>query len=356
LSKKQQQEENTALSRRDFLRRLATGSAAVGLGGIGLLSTRITGGVAGRLLTAAQAASPLPEKSRIVIVKDPRVLKDDNSVDADVLQRMVDTAVCQLTDKQQTGDAWAELVKPDDLVSLKINCISGITFSTRPEMVKAVVNGLLQANVVPDNIIAWDRTDKELARAGYQINFDGPGVKCFGTDHVGYGDEVATDPDGRWRTQFSRILTERCTALVNLPILKTHGETGITAALKNHMGSHNRTGAWHSDLSAIAYLSAAEPVSSRTRLCLSDALRPLYNAGPGDNPRFRWNFYGIIAGLDPVAHDVVCAKIIQDKRNEVKGAPWPIAPEPTHLSKAGDLGLGNLAWEQIQLSEYDLGA
>lgn len=349
--------ENTnPLSRRDFLRQLLAVSAAGGLGGSLLLGGKDTSGKS-QSDPSSPEASPVAEgKSRVVLVRHSGVLREDNSVDEEILQKMVDTAVCQVTDKKERGEAWAQLVKPEDVVSLKTNCIAGITFCTRPEFVRSAVNGLVAAEVKPDNIIVWDRTDGELVRCGYKINFDGPGVKCYSSEKVGYGEEIPTDPEGHWLTQFSRILTDRSTALVNLPILKDHNEAGLTAALKNHMGSHNRAGQWHRDLSAVAYLNLAEPVRSRSRLCLCDALRPVYNGGPSDSPRFRWNFCGVIASTDPVAHDAVCAKIIQDKRDEVKGAPWPISPELTHLPKAASLGLGNLDWEKIELVECDLGA
>jgi len=350
------QEGDSVLSRREFFRRLALTSAALGLGGSSLFSGDKAIGQASDVPSSTSASAPAEAKSRVVLVRHAQVLGDDNSINGEILQQMVDKALCVLTDKQERGEAWAQLFKAEDVVSLKVNTIAGPTCSTRPEVAQAMTVGMAEAGIAPENIIIWDRTEGELVRAGYKINFDGSGVRVFSSERVGYGDEIATDAEGRWRTQFSRIITDHSTALINVPILKTHGETGLTAALKNHMGSHNRTGAWHSDFSAIAYLSAAEPVLSRSRLCLCDALRPLYNAGPSDAPRFRWNFCGIVASTDPVAHDVVCAKIIEDKRKEVRGEAWPISPEPTYLEKAGDLGLGNLDWEKIEFLEFDLAA
>lgn len=324
-------------------------------------------GLAG-LSRAARAFSAEPEqpaqRATVAIVRDARSLDDQMRPVADVVQRLVDEAVCAVTAKHARDEAWASLVKPDDIVGLKINTLAGYATSTALEVTNAVAAGCLAAGVKPEHIIIWDRWDPDLIKGGYSINFDGPGVKCYGTmqdsrsvgTRPGYGDPVQLGPT---RQRYSKLLTDHITALINVPMLKTHMAAGLTAALKNHMGSIAEPRVLHEtpdgpNVAFAAHLNTHPDIEAKTRIVICDALWPLYNAGPMNAPQYRWPYCGLLASTDPVAHDVVGLGIIQEQRDSVRPRKWPMTPPARHLDLAKQLHLGVSDPDRIDVIERDL--
>jgi uncharacterized protein (DUF362 family) len=143
-------------------------------------------------------------------------------------------------------------------------------------------------------------------------------------------------------TKLSALITKECSVLINIPMLKTHAMAGISGSLKNYMGAINNPVEFHPEAcKSLGDLNSLEPLKTKTKLIIIDALRPLYDKGPGDSPHFRWDYNGIVVGSDPVAVDRVGMDIILEKRNEVKGQPWLINPEPLYLKRAAELGVGH---------------
>jgi len=66
--------------------------------------------------------------------------------------------------------AWASLVKPSDIVGIKVCANGAPLFSTHPEVVETIIDGLRQAGVPPENIVVWDREAKLLKRAGFHFH------------------------------------------------------------------------------------------------------------------------------------------------------------------------------------------
>jgi len=91
-------------------------------------------------------------------------------------------------------------------------------------------------------------------------------------------------------------------------------------------------------------------VKGKTRLVLVDALFPLCDRGPQVNPRYRWAYNGLIAGTDPVAVEAVCLRIIEEKRRDLRGEPWPISPPAVCLEAADKVyKLGTSKLEEIKI-------
>jgi hypothetical protein len=84
---------------------------------------------------------------------------------------------------------------------------------------------------------------------------------------------------------------------------------------------------------------------------LVDALRPLCDKGPQPDPRYLWDYKGLIAGTDPVAVEAVCLKIITAKREALRGEPWPLSPPPLCVPMADKrYGLGTCKTEEITIN------
>ena len=87
-------------------------------------------------------------------------------------------------------------------------------------------------------------------------------------------------------------------------------------------------------------------VVGRTRLNVLVMLTPLFHgSGPHHyNPKYIWQYNGLLVGTDPVAVDSVGARIIEAKRKDYFKEERPINPSPKHIQLAETrhgLGIAN---------------
>ncbi len=323
--------------RRAFLKRIASaGQDAI------MSATPVQ--VASAVLQQRKASKPM------VVVERRNDVQANGTVRADVVKAMLFDAVRRITGQKADKNAWMALFKPTDVVGIKVNCIAGIGMSTRPEVAMAIADGLRLAGVKPENIIIWERSDGELVRAGYRLNRDGAGVRCYGTN----GDYQAEPTRyGTFHGRYSKILAEQCTALVNAPVIKDHGITGVTLAFKNHYGSIDNPGAYHRNYApGMVDMNACPVVKNKTKLVVCDALRGVCNGGPGYNREFAFETNALLVSTDPVAVDAVGWKMIEEQR-KLKGLPTlQQAGRPVlHLEPATEAGLGECDLTKIQVVE-----
>jgi len=331
------------VTRRDFLK----GAAATGVGVVGMSAVPLD------LFAKTQ-----PDKSRVAVVSAPNLLVErdrntntpsrlgmssvgevDATIDQKVLNKMVDEGIKAITGKNDSVAAWKALFKPSDVVGIKVNCLFGVGASTHPEVIAAIIAGLKSANVPEQNIIVWDRNDREMRSAGFVIN-RGDGVQCYGT-----GDDYEPEPTecGSFRGRLSKILTQKITALINVPILKDHSMSGITCALKNHYGSHNNPGDHHGNGCDpyMADLNNVAAIREKTRLIICDAIKPQCNGGPGYKPNFVWEHKTLLFSTDPVAVDYTGWQIIEARRAEIGRKPLAEEGRPVRfIQTAASKGLG----------------
>lgn len=307
-------------TRREFLKQIALTGAAL---------TTLPGSLA--------AAEPeAKRKSRVVMTTDRAVMPRENEVSQAVFEKMVGRCIAKLTDSNTGAEGWKKLFKPTDVVGIKINCLFGRGVSTRPEAVRAVIAGLKMAGVDENNIIVWDRSSSDMIKSGFPINKNGPGVKYFADD----GDWGDTITHGRFKGRVSRVITDRITALINMPVLKTHGISGLSCCLKNHFGSFDNPGNHHADACiAMADFSAIPVVKAKSRLVVVDAIRPQHSGGPGLQTQDQWNLYSVMVSRDPVAADYVGTEIIQSKLKDLGRNPIP-EKKLVWLGAAQELGVG----------------
>lgn len=283
-------------TRREFLRQMAlTGAALTVLPGVVEAATKGTAG-----------------KSRVVIATDAAVMPKENEIAQAVLEKMLGKSMTKLTDTKTGAEAWKKLFSPKDVVGIKINCLFGKGVSTRPEVVNAVIAGLKTAGVDENNIIVWDRASGDLIKCGFIPNKDGAGVKYFADDNH-WGPEMS---QGVFKGKITTVISEKVTAIINMPILKTHGITGVSCCLKNHYGSFDNPGNHHGNNCdpAMADFNSIPMVKDKTRLVVVDAIRPQCNGGPGLQAQDLFNHYSLMVSTDPVAADYHGVQIIQAQR------------------------------------------
>jgi len=319
----------SSIDRRHFI-------GAVAAAGAGLAAT------AGRPLPLAAQGDGRPRVYRIR--RDDAVDNADN-INYATVSTMVDRSVQALTGGSGSfAECWKKLFAPDDVVTIKINCLFGPGACTHREVVTAVVSGLVSAGVSEDKITIWDRAPGDLVKCGYELN-TGKGVKCLAT-----GWEAQPTKSGSLNGPLATLLTDpQVTALINVPVLKTHSTSGITLAHKNHYGSIKNPGDHHGNNCDpyLTDLNALPCIKDKTRLIIADALRPVGDGGPAANPGATWSYGAILAATDPVALDAVGVRIIDEWR-ATKGLA-SIKPQAHFLQTSEKAGLGVADLSKIDL-------
>ena len=283
-----------AITRRDFVRSAV--GAVVGASALG-------SGAAEAAIRQTQAAARPGRSARVVMVRDERVLNDTHDVDTSVLDRMLADTVMRLTGEKTPKAAWFALFKPSDTVGLvptpHLN-------PTHPELVEAVRRALVSAGVPAGQI--------REAQGGIER-------------------------------------PQACTALIAMPALKAHWLTGLGTAMKIYIMYSGRPSSYHDANNAnLAETWLLPGVKGKTKLVLVDALRPLCDKGPQPDPRYLWDYKGLIASADPVAVDAIGLQIVMAKRRALRGEEWPLSPPPLCVSVADEkFGLGTSRMSEITL-------
>ena len=282
------------ITRRDFVRG-TLGSVVAG--------SAVAPAVAGAACHPTPPPPRPPRSARVVLVRDERVLNAAHDVDPAVLDPMLADTVMRMTGQKTPRAAWQALFKPADVVGLvptpHLN-------PTHPELVEAVRKALVDAGI----------------------------------------------PAGQIREAQGRIDKPRsCTALIAMPALKAHWLTGLGTVLKLYITYSNQPSRYHDAHNAnLAETWLLPDVKGKTKLVLVDALRPLCDKGPQPDPRYMWDYKGLIASADPVAVDAVGLQIVMAKRKALRGEDWPLSPPPLCVQMADEkFGLGTSRMSEIEL-------
>jgi uncharacterized protein (DUF362 family) len=292
-------------NRRDFLKNCLAGGVVLGASG------KL------RLLDAAEHSS-LPLKSRVAIARDAMLRGAGQTVDSGRIMNLLDRAMQTVFEVDHPAEPWKKLVRPGEKVGIKINALGGRGLSSNLQLIEAICHRLQEAGIRAGDIVIWDRDTDELEHSGYQISTAASRVQCFGTDRVGYEDELATY--GSVGSRLSKILTERCDAVINVPVLKDHDGAGVTIALKNMYGVIHNPNKYHPNgcNPYVADLNMLPEIRTKMRLTICDATTACFEGGPGFKPQYSWNENALIVSQDPVALDHTGWRIIESKRAEMK--------------------------------------
>lgn len=294
--------------------------------------------------------------SRVVVVRGPGVLAASGDLGRARLARMFETGLRLVTGAGTAGEASAALFKAGDRVGVKVNTIGGRALSTRPETALALAEIVTRGGVAAENVVVWDRTNRELRDAGFKLSDDRGATRVFGTDTAGsgYGREIVAHREVG--SLLSTIQTDFVTASISLAILKDHGLAGVTAGMKNYFGAVHNPNKYH-DRNCdpfVADVFDVPAIKDKHRLSVLDALRVQFHRGPSSHPRWEARCESLIFSLDPVAADAVGRDLIERLRSE-KGLP-SLAEEgrpPRYLETAERLGLGTARTTALEVMEAE---
>lgn len=326
------------MKRRDFFKTILIGS-----GSLTVASTCSAGRQTDLRKTSVISGA---DKSRVVIAGQPGLSKRGKAITADRMDELLSRTIESLFD-EKADLVWQSLFRRHDIIGLKVNCLAGKGLSTHIELTKAVCRALLRAGIRKNRIVIWDRADRDLQRAGYTIETRRNRIRCFGNNKVGYTSQVYEF--GYVASQLSRLVTEHCTAIINLPILKDHGIVGVSVAMKNYFGAINNPNKYHDNVGDpyVADVNMFKDIRDKTRLTICDAIAPQYEGGPPFMPQWTWQMDSLLASTDMVAMDRIGWDIIEEQRRKnnvpslAEAGRKPVYIE-TAADKAHALGTNNL--------------
>ena len=309
-------------------------------------------------------------------------------IDGDRVRKEISAGMAGLTGEKNPGKAWGQFVGPKDVVGIKVNPIGGDILATKPEVVDAIIEGLLAAGVAKANIVIWDRRLFQLEAAGFTAaRF--PGVRVLGTEMKGPNGEFYDDKGELWAkdnidrealpyvadvemkynketlpyminegksSYFTKIVTGTVTKIVNVPILKNAGATA-TCCLKNlSYGSLSNPSRLHKLwMQSVAEPCAFPVLRDKVVLNIVDGLQACYDGGPGANPKFIYDANVLLFGTDPVAVDAVAHDIIVKERMARGTQQVDAKGRSAFLEIAEGLGLGVVDRGKIKITDVKLG-
>jgi uncharacterized protein (DUF362 family) len=286
--------------------------------------------------------------SRVVVVK---YNGGNSGLSEDEYGRLVSSGLCALTG-ELTPKAAIQALLPSGAVGLKLSCITRKQNSTPVPLVDALSKILVDAGFHDNDIVLWERSNRELSAAGYTLNASSFGRRCLGTDTNGVGYSGEFYQFGEVNSLVSRVMTEMVASNINMPILKDHSIAGLSAALKNMYGAINNPNKYHPNCCDpyCAHVSNLEPLRRRNKLVVMDAMRVQYHGGPGYVSQFIHNYGGLVFAIDPVAGDRVGLEIVERIRamKNVKSLEQD-GRGVKYLDSAEKTGLGIADLKRIEL-------
>ncbi|MBT8345804.1 MAG: DUF362 domain-containing protein [Desulfofustis sp.] len=245
----------------------------------------------------------------VVVVRNKEVLDKKGRPRNDVVLEMLDVAVSRLTGKSDAIEGWRTLFNPDDFVGIKTNVWRPI--NTTKAVEQSLKARVISAGVSKKNIAISDRA-------------------------------LLDEP-----------VFQKATALINARPMRSHHWSGVGSLLKNYIMFVPDPYNYHEDSCArLGEIWTYPIVKEKTRLNVLVMFTPqFHNVGPhGFSPKHVWNYYGLIAGYDPVAIDTIGVKIIQGIRDEYFGEQRPLTPSPHHIKVADTkYGIGTSDLTRINL-------
>jgi uncharacterized protein (DUF362 family) len=256
-----------------------------------------------------------------------------------------------LTDSKSASQAIKTLL-PGGVIGMKTNCLTPRLTNTPTAMTAALGDLLTEAGIKENNLVVWERSNRELRQAGYELNASSFGRRCLGTDSNGVGYSSEHYSYERVHSRITRILLDLIDSNINLPVLKDHSIAGLSGALKNMFGAIHNPNKYHGNNCDpyAAYVSSLEPIKRKNKLTITNAVRVQYDGGPGLRPERMAGYGALIVSADPVAADTVGLKIVEHFR-EMNGLP-PLAKtgrSVTYLETAAKVGLGKATLDDLDL-------
>lgn len=306
---------------------------------------------------------------RVVIARDPEATEAYQPRPDKVLG-LVNRAILQLTSKPNVAEAWLSLVSTQDVVGIKVYSSPGASSGTRPAVVAAVVEGLLEARLPPQHIIIWDKHRADLRQAGffelakrYGIRVEGSATASYDPDQfydtplmgqLVWGDsEFGKKGEKLGRRSFvSKLVSREMTKIINVTPLLNHNSAGVCGnMLSLALGSVDNTIRFETDVrrlaEAVPELYALPVLGDRVALNIVDALLCQYQGEHLSLLHYSVPLNEVRCSKDPVALDVLSLREIERQRETSN-----MSSRTNHFAlyqNASELEIGVSDWTQIRV-------
>lgn len=295
------------------------------------LAALVGGGLVAKVLGASEASSNRGRVGTATIPPHPR---------SATFARIVGAAVKRSTGKESAEAAFRGLFGKNDTVGIKVNCLAGPRMSPNPELVEALVEWVAGAGVARSRIIVFERSSRELERAGFPLRRKGGPYRSYGIDN-----EYDREPTvaGRVASCFARLVSTTCTALISVGVVKDHDFAGVSAGLKNWYGVIHNPNKYHDGNCDpyVADIVRHRWIGGKLRLTVLDGSRAQCRGGPAFASRGLFDCGVVAASSDPVAVDAWAWRMIEEER--ARRALATLAEEqraPRFIRTAAGYGLG----------------
>ena len=263
------------------------------------------------------------------------------------------TAGMRVLSGEKEAKAAVRKYLPSGVIGMKTNCLVRTLNSTPTALAEALSDLLIEAGFDKNDIVIWERTNRELKNAGYTLNAASFGGRCLGTDTNGVGYSSRFYSSGEVNSLVSRILTDMVDYNVNLPVLKDHSIAGLSGGMKNMYGAIHNPNKYHDNNCDpfCAHVNNLAPIKKKNRLIILDAVKVQYNGGPGYVSEYVTYYNGVLLSDDPVAVDRVGLEILEHLR-KVNGLPplEKVGRQVKYLRSAQQIGLGVADMKQIDVA------
>ena len=348
-------------------------------------------------LTSSLLAEDSSSKSRVAYLENPNLL---NNYDPkpDAVKKAVASLLSTLTGEDKPADAWKELgLSPDDTVAVKIAALGDARTSTSQEVITAVTDSLKDAGIKPENIILWDRVERDMSRSGFRVTnakgniqiravIAGPtsDVPGLGWDadtppyfnptmgELIYGDlkfqpslldgmPAATPPGGGadrtpYWSYYTKLVTRKDVKLVNLGTMTSDSDLGIYGCCASlalgSVDNNRRLMKPNADQdTSIGEILISDPLKPKTVLHISDGLIVKFAGSRSFDANYATAPGILLASTDPVALDAMAL----DRFEKLRANPGPgVPPIPRignvpHVAGATLVGAGNADPAKIEI-------
>jgi Domain of unknown function (DUF362) len=333
--------------------------------------------------------TPIPARSYVYRIQNADSIADYEPNPA-VVRHMVDDLVMAATGKPTIAAAWGSLVKPSDIVGIKVCANGAPLFSSHPTVIDAIAAGLVNAGVPPQNIVVWDRDERLLKQAGFRTrnagyrlmwsegNYDPDAVITSPiSGKLIYGDlffmaklpdtlheELRGNPVGKKEkkarnldnlsdeSHLSSVLTRVVSKVINVPVLSDNLFCGLSGALFN-MTIQNLDN-WRRLIQdpvngdpSIPEAYSDPRVGGKVAFQIMDGLVALYAGAPIGDANYAIHYGTLYASQDPVAMDAIALRKIDEWR---AGAQMmPASKSAKYLQTAVAYGLGNADLTKVEV-------
>jgi uncharacterized protein (DUF362 family) len=296
-------------------------------------------GEKGGLIVSAMR-DDLGKRARVVISHDDAATKHFQP-QPDRIRGLVRHGLTNLTARPTVAAAWLSLVTTQDVVGIKVFTNPGPNVGTRPSVVAAVVEGLIEAGLPPQHVIVWDKSLSDLQQAGFQRLATQYGVRveaCLSEGYDGsvfyenpligqlvWGDlEFGKPGEGAGRkSHVSKLVTKEITKIILVSPLLNHNRAGVCGNLYSlASGSVDNFMRFESDprrlATAVPEIYALPELGDRVVLNIVDALICQYQGEQRGLLHYSIALNELRLSTDPVALDVLSLQELDRQRQSVE--------------------------------------